>query len=338
MVGSIGIGPEQRPIPQSPGALISRGMPIPDGTPVEGKVMSVLEGAYMVRIAGRDLVARSNLSLFPGQHFRALWDGRGEIPMLRLRAEDAALLGRLPREDREIASLLLSKGLPITDGFLLAVRREMRLMDGGVGTMNALIELMARGESISPEKVRLIMWYMDLDAGAVVLQWRKIQRELEQRKKKGENPLLSLRSMKNGDGETARFLQAHSMLSKPAKEDFAGASLTGSWWPAGDDGSIPATVRFSASSPKNGRGKFYRVDFSVEGASLGAVDGVLESDGKSMTISLKVRSDEAERTLLDGLPSLRDDLDGGALALQYLGISRKSKPASDFFHRLDVEA
>lgn len=336
---NIGVGRDQGPISQSQqSALALKGRGIPDGALVEGRVLSAQEGAYMVRIAGQNMFARSNLSLFPGQHFQAIWDAKGEVPLLRLRMEDAALLGRLPKGDQEAAALLLSKGLPVTDEFLLALRREIRRMDGDAKMMNALIELMARGERVSPEKAGILTWYMSMDAEAVAHQWRRIQRELRERGRKGENPLVSLKEMRDGDGETSRFLQAHSILSKAAREEFSNASLSGSWWPASEDGSIPARVRFSSSGSKKGERKFYRVDFSVEGVSLGMVDGSLETDGRSMAISLRAESGRAEKVLADGLPSLRKELDGGALAVQYLGINKRNRPIPGVYLRLDVEA
>lgn len=338
MVSNIGIGQEGRLVPQSPGALASRSRPIADGTLVEGKVLSVMEGAYMVKIQGREMLAQSNLSLFPGQHFRALWDGRGQIPMLRLSPEDAALFGRLPKGDQDIASMLLSKGLPVTDGFLLAVRREMKFMNGDPKAMNALIELMARGEGVSQDKVGILIWYMDLDPKAVAHQWRKIQRELEERKKKGENPINSIKSMKDQDDDTGRFLKAQGILSKPEQEAFKGASLAGAWWPAPDEESLPASVRFSSVPSNKDKGRFYMADFSLDGETLGTVEGLVESDGKSMAVTLNVQSDQSREILQRSLKDLQRDLESGSLSLQYLGVTQKPLKAPGFFKRLDVEA
>ncbi|MDD4837131.1 MAG: hypothetical protein PHU72_08530 [Dethiosulfovibrio sp.] len=335
---NIGVGRGQG-TPLSPAQQSTvRGQGIPDGALVEGRVLSAKDGAYMVRIAGQNMLARSNLSLFPGQHFQAIWDAKGDVPILRLRPEDAALLGRLPRADQEAAALLLSKGLPVTDGFLLHLRKELRRF-GDPRAMDSLIEIMARGEKVSSEKVGILSWYMSLDGQSVGKVWKRIQRELKERRDRGENPLSSLKEMKEGDDEIGRFLKGHALLSRPPREEFANASLAGAWWPGPDQESLPAKVRFSSHSrDKGGKRSFFRVDFLVEGRQLGDVSGGLESDGKSLTVSLKAESDEAAKALSRELPQLQAELDRGPLSLQYLGVSLKSSHPSRSYLRLDVEA
>lgn len=334
---NIGVGRGQgTPLsPAQQGAVKGKG--IPDGALVEGRVLSFQDGAYMVRIAGQNMMARSNLSLFPGQHFQAIWDAKGDVPTLRLRPEDAALLGRLPKADQEAAALLLSKGLPVTDGFLLHLRKELRRL-GDPRAMDSLIELMARGEKVSSEKVGILSWYMSLDGQSVGKMWKRIQRELQERRDRGENPLSSLKDMKEGDDDIGRFLKAHGLLSRPPREEFSNASLAGAWWPGPDQDSIPAKVSFSSSSKGKGDKKsFFRVEFLVEGRTLGDVSGGLESDGKSLTVSLKAQTDEAAKALSRALPELQEDLDKGPLSLQYLGVALKATHSTRYL-RLDVEA
>lgn len=320
---------------QQPGA---KGQGIPDGALVEGRVLSAKDGTYMVRIAGQNMMARSNLSLFPGQLFQAVWDAKGEVPTLRLRPEDAALLGRLPKADQEAAALLLSKGLPVTDGFLLHLRKELRRLNDP-RAMDSLIEIMARGEKVSSEKVGVLSWYMSLDGQSVGKIWKRIRRELQERREKGENPLSSLKEMKEEESEIGRFLKGHSILSRPPRGEFSSASLAGAWWPGSDQESLPAKVRFSSSGKdKNEKRSFFRVDFLVEGRILGDVVGGLESDGKSLTVSLKTESENAAEILSHELSDLQAELEKGPLSLQYLGISLKSAHPSRSYLRLDVEA
>ncbi|SMG38087.1 hypothetical protein [Dethiosulfovibrio salsuginis] len=314
----------------------ARGKGIPDGALVEGRVLSFKDGAYMVRIAGQNMLARSNLSLFPGQHFQAIWDAQGDVPTLRLRPEDAALLGRLPKADQEAAALLLSKGLPVTDGFLLHLRKELRRL-GDPRAMDSLIELMARGEKVSSEKVGILSWYMSLDGQSVGKMWKRIQKELQERRERGENPLSSLKEMKEGDDEIARFLKGHGLLSRPPREEFSNASLAGAWWPGPDQESIPAKVSFSSRRKKGDKRSFFRVDFLVEGRTLGDVSGGLESDGKSLTVSLKAQTDDAAKALSRALRELQEDLEKGPLSLQYLGVALKAAHPNRYL-RLDVEA
>ena len=78
--------------PRQPGSQLPR---IVDGTVVNGLVLEAREeGAYLVRVAGQALLARANLPLVPGQHFRGVWDASGDIPVLRLSDAEAALLDR----------------------------------------------------------------------------------------------------------------------------------------------------------------------------------------------------------------------------------------------------
>lgn len=335
---NIGIGRSQTP-DVSRGAISLKGKSIVDGSIVEGRVLSAENGAYTVRIAGQNLMARSNLTLFPGQHFQAMWDAKGDIPVLRLRPEDAALLGRLPEGDREAASLLLSKGLPLTDELLLGLRRELRRMGGDSTSMNSIVELMARGESVSSEKAGLVSWYLAMDSNSVAGYWRRIRRELRERSGKGENPLSVLRDMREENGDAGKFLRAHAMISRPPREPFSQAALAGAWWPTSEDDYLPAKVSFRSSDDRSGKGRrFYQVSFELEGVAIGEVSGRLESDGRALAVSIGAEDQFGRERIAGRLSELREDLSALGMALQYLGVEGRKKDESRKYLRLDIEA
>ncbi|MEA3284680.1 MAG: hypothetical protein U9Q00_06860 [Synergistota bacterium] len=335
---NIGVGRGQTP-DISKGAMTLKGKGIADGTVVEGRVLSAENGTYTVRIAGQNLMARSNLTLYPGQHFQALWDAKGDVPVLRLRPEDAALLGKLPQGDREAASLLLSKGLPLTDELMLGLRREFRRLGGDSVSMNSLVELMARGEAVTSEKANLLSWYLSMDSNSVAAQWRRIREELRERSRRGEHPLESLRDMKEGEDESSLFLRAHSLVSRPPREPFSHAALAGAWWPSPDEDSLPARVRFSSSGGGPGEERrYYQVSFALDGVAIGEVSGRLESDGKALAVSINAEDPAGRDSISERLDELRDDLSDLGMSLQYLGVEGRRKDDGRRYLRLDIEA
>ena len=68
---------------------------IADGSTVEGVVLEAGDGEYLVRVLGRNLRALATLPLFQGQHFRAVFDSSGEVPLLRLTEQETALAEQL---------------------------------------------------------------------------------------------------------------------------------------------------------------------------------------------------------------------------------------------------
>ncbi|PIE54244.1 MAG: hypothetical protein CSA35_06800 [Dethiosulfovibrio peptidovorans] len=337
---NIGIGTGRSPLAPLPqqGRPNLADRPIPDGAVVQGRVLSAQDGVYIVQIAGQNMTARSTVPLFQGQYFQAVWDTRGDVPLLRLRVEDSALLGRLPQSDRDVAALLLAKGLPLTDSLILGLRRELRRFGGDLRAMDSMIELLARGERISSDRVGLLSWYLAMTPGEVAEQWRRVRRELRERGRRGQEPLTSLREMKEGDDEMARFLRAHVLASKPPREPFAHAALAGAWWPLPNEDSLPARVRFHSSPSTHGDHRFSQVFFNMEGVALRSVDGQIETDGRALTVAIRAEDIQGQKFLLDQLSELQGELESLGLSLQYLGVDLRQRVKTRRYLRLDVEA
>ncbi len=331
---NVQVGPNQaapvpagRPVSPSPfGALRT-------GTVVEGQVLGRnADATYSVRIDAQDgrpaqnLLARATLSLIVGERFRAVWDASGPdgVPVLRLAPEELSFLSRIPASDRELATALLARGLPLSDEVLFAVRDAWRRMGNAPEHLSSLIELWARGAPLTAENARLLTEYAALDGAAATALWGRIRRELRERSRRGEDPVAVLRGMKEGDGENARFLQAHSLLMRAPRDEINPLLLNAPFWPAPEDApNLTARVFVGRVCEEDDR-RYWQVGFGVEGSSLGFVGGTVESDGRGCNLDLHADRPETCELLRRRRGDVRRELEGTALPVRFVGISRSA--------------
>ncbi len=310
---------------------------IADGSVVEGIVLEARDGEYLVRILGQNLRALATLPLFQGQRFRAVFDSSGDVPLLRLTEQDSALLGPLHEQDRGVATALLSRGLPIKQEVLDMIRSAWLRAGGDPDTLGSFVELWARGIPLNPEAARLITWYSGMSAQDVASAWRKIREELRRRLASGEDPRHAIEAMKGSDDEIGAFLRAHSHLSHPPREGLDPALLAATWWPAGN-GDDPLLARVTVSSGCVGDRPFYRLVFGVEGESLGQVEGDVESDGRSIVLTLTAERLSAFEKLRSNRHVLRDSLQDLSMAIQHIGVRQGRREIRIGGRKVDVQA
>ncbi|MGI6783781.1 MAG: hypothetical protein ACOX5A_06085 [Aminivibrio sp.] len=293
-----------------------------DGTVVNGRVLEAREeGTYLVRVAGQNLLARANMILIPGQHFRAVWDSSGNIPVLRLSDAETALLGKLAPGDRELASALISRGLPMNDQALASLRTAWTAMGGLPEQLGPMAELWARGLPLTSGNVQILAWYLNLGDGEVSAIWKKIREDVRRRAGRGENPASVLKELMDGGDDKAAFLKGHGLLSKPSRDGVDPSLLAPALLPAGDgDGALMA--RITTGAWKRQGKSFWSVSFEVEGDRLGPMSGDVETDGRNLGVVLKAEREDAFEILNSRRRALRRELGDLAAALQGLVIVR----------------
>ncbi|MBQ3395736.1 MAG: hypothetical protein IJG55_05325 [Synergistaceae bacterium] len=79
----------------------------------------------------------------------------------------------------------------------------------------------------------------------------------------------------------------------------------------------------SASSDDDGQ-KYWQVGFGITGSALGEVGGLVESDGKSCNLTLNAERQETCRILERRRRELRRELQGLAIPVSFIGISRRA--------------
>ncbi|MDR2779688.1 MAG: flagellar hook-length control protein FliK, partial [Synergistaceae bacterium] len=112
-----------------------------DGSLVEGLVTAKEGDIYQVKIGAQMMNARSTIPLFVGQRFRAVWDASSSPPILRLRQADMMVLARFAGKDHGVALALFSRGLPVDDESVRALRRQWAKVGGENSKLGALTEL-----------------------------------------------------------------------------------------------------------------------------------------------------------------------------------------------------
>ncbi|NLA91494.1 MAG: hypothetical protein GX843_07680 [Synergistaceae bacterium] len=298
---------------------------IANGAVVNGLVLEAREeGAYMVRVAGQNLLARANLPLIPGQHFRAVWDASGDVPVLRLSEAETALLGKLPRGDREIAAALLSRGLPLNEQALASLRAAWSGMGALPEQLGPLAELWARGIPMTSGNVQILAWYFNLGDGEISSLWKKIREQFRRRAARGENPSEILRELMDGRDDGALFLRGHSLLSRPSRDGVDPTLLAPALLPAGDgDGTLMA--RITTGAWKRPGKSYWSLSFEIEGDRLGLFSGDVETDGRSLSVVLKAGEEEAFALLNARRRILRRELGSLSVVLQGLAIVQGKK-------------
>jgi hypothetical protein len=301
---------------------------------VEGQVLSRnADGNYTVRInpqggqPAQTLLARATVDLIVGEHFRAVWDSSGadKIPVLRLSESELSFLSKLPPADRELANALLSHGMPLSDEVLLSVREAWRRMGSNPEQLGSLLELWARDLPMTPANVHVLSWYMGLNGEAANTAWIRIRKEMQERTRRGENPIDILRDLKENkekNPEISKFLEGHSLLLRAPREDVDPSLLGAPLWPVRDDmAHIPARVFIGRVHERNNRG-YWQMGFAVEGSRLGFVGGNVESDGRSYNLNLYAEQSATCELLKHKRHAIRKELEGIPLILQFIGVSQ----------------
>ena len=300
------------------------------GSLVEGQVLAQnSDGTYTVRVDIRgmpqELRARATLSLIVGERFRAVWDASGGdgVPVLRLSQGELSFLSEISPRDRGLATALLSRGLSLSNEVLAAVKDAWRRMGAQEGQLSSIVELWARGVPMTAENAALLSEYAALSGTEATELWNRIRKELKDRMRRGEDPVSALKSMKEGGGDTARFLQAQSILMRAPREEVNPALLAAPFWPLAD-GSENGTARVyvGRSAEEDGQ-RYWQVGFGLAGSALGDVGGLVESDGRGCNLNLNAEREGTCDLLEARRGEIRSELEGSALPVQFIGISRR---------------
>ncbi len=317
---------------QQPAQVAARLAGVKTGMVVEGSVLSQnTDGTYLVRVdvngTAQELRARATLSLIPGEHFRAVWDASGPdgVPVLRLSQGELSFLSQIPARDRELATALLARGLPLSNEVLTAIKDAWRKTGSQDGQLSSFIELWARDVPMTLENASLLSQYAAMNGSEATEMWNRIRRELKDRTGKGMDPVKALRDMKEGSDDIAKFLQAQSILMKSPRSEVNPALLAAPFWPLMDSSSqnMTAKIYVGRSAEEDGQ-RYWQVGFGITGSVLGEVGGLVESDGKSCNLTLNADRPDTCRVLERRRRELRRELEGVAIPVSFIGISMRA--------------
>ena len=317
---------------QQPAQIAARLAGIKTGMVVEGNVLAQnTDGTYLVRVdvngVPQELRARATISLILGERFRAVWDASGPdgVPVLRLSQGELSFLSQIPARDRELATALLARGLPLSSEVLNAIKDAWKKSGAPDGQLSSFIELWARDMPMTLENANLLSQYAAMNGAEATEMWDKIRKELKERSKGGNDPVKALKSMKEGDDDVAKFLQAQSILMKSPRQEVNPALLAAPFWPVLNDVSQNMTARiYVGRSAEDDGQKYWQVGFGITGSVLGEVGGLVESDGKSCNLTLNAEKPETYRLIERKRRELRRELQGLELPVTFIGISHKA--------------
>jgi hypothetical protein len=337
-IDSGGIRPpvgEGRPVT---GLSAQPGRGIADGSIVEGLVTGRDADMYQVKIGVQTMNARSTVPLFVGQRFRAVWDASTSPPMLRLQQEDLAVIARFTGRSQDVAMALLSRGMAVDEETVSELRRQWLKSGGDRTKLGALAELWARGMPATEQNASLIAWYMGLSPEDAARIWKKIRERL--RNKKFSSPRELIEALCGDDDEEVRqFLSAHSLAGRPARSGLDPAMLLApAWWPVGDSSEqIRARVAFSCE--RQDERSVWRSAFAFDGVSLGTIDGDVITNGRAMSVNIRLETGKGAYLMKNAIPELRRELEGIPLALQYIGVGvlNRDETPQDVKYGLDME-
>ena len=169
------------------------------GMTVEGQVLAKNDdGTYLVRVDVRgvpqELRARATVNLIVGERFNAVWDASGAdgVPVLRLSQGELSFLSQVPLRDRELATALLSRGLPLSSEVLAAIKDAWRKSGSQPEQLSSMIELWARDVPMTAENALLLSEYAAMNGAEATEIWDKIRKELRERMSKGEDPVKDI--------------------------------------------------------------------------------------------------------------------------------------------------
>ncbi len=317
---------------QQPSQIAARLAGIRTGMLVEGNVLSQnTDGTYLVRVevngVPQELRARATVSLIPGERFRAVWDASGPdgVPVLRLSQGELSFLSQIPARDRELATALLARGLPLASDVLNAIKDAWRKSGSQDGQLSSFIELWARNVPMTAENALLLSQYAAMNGAEATAMWEKIRKELKSRTSKGDDPVKALKDMKDGDDDIAKFLQAQSILMKSPRNEVNPSLLAAPFWPVLNDVTQNMTAKiFVGKSAEDDGQKYWQVGFGITGSVLGEVGGLVESDGKSCNLTLNAEKIETCKLIERRRRDLRRELQGLELPVTFIGISMRA--------------
>ncbi|MBQ7594965.1 MAG: hypothetical protein IJU48_11530 [Synergistaceae bacterium] len=319
---------------QQPSQVAARLAGVRTGMVVEGNVLAQNEdGTYLVRVevngVPQELRARATVSLILGERFRAVWDASGPdgVPVLRLSQGELSFLSQIPARDRELATALLARGLPLSSEVLSAIKDAWRKSGSQENNLSSFIELWARDVPMTLENATLLSQYAAMNGADATEMWNRIRKELKERSK-GNDPVKALREMKDGDDDIAKFLQAQSILMKSPRNEVNPALLAAPFWPVLNDASqnMTAKIYIGRSAEEEGQ-KYWQIGFGITGSVLGEVGGLVESDGKSCNLTLNAEKPETCRLIERRRRDLRKELQGLDIPVTFIGISRRAVEA-----------
>ena len=317
-----------------------------NGSLVTGTVLEMNKnGGYLVQVQdasglSQKLTARATLPLIIGQNFRAIWDNSGDVPTLRLSESDYALLSKFGEGmEREIATALLARGMPVTSEMINWVRMAWRLAGERMETLGSVLELWARDIPPTAANIQIISWYLALDRKEISRNWNKVRQTFRERLSKGGSPISALRNLSEGDDDVAMFLRGHSMLSKSLKHGIDPSAMAAAAWVAGDDDD-PLIARIWVSSDRDyneGARAWWQVSFEIEGEAIGTVSGEVESDSLSYVVALRAENENTFQMLRFRRDALRRELEDIPMSLQYIGVNHGKRSLRSVNRSLDIK-
>ena len=228
-------------------------------------------------------------------------------------------------EDRELATALLARGLPLSNEVLNAIKDAWRKSGAKDGQLSSFIELWARNIPMTSENALLLSQYAAMNGAEATAMWEKIRKELKSRTSKGDDPVKALKNMKDGDDDIAKFLQAQSLLMKSPRNEVNPSLLAAPFWPVLNDVTQNMTAKiFVGKSAEDDGQKYWQVGFGITGSVLGEVGGLVESDGKSCNLTLNAEKIETCKLIERRRRDLRRELQGLELPVTFIGISMRA--------------
>lgn len=331
------------------GAQITRslGTEFRNGTLVTGSVLGISKnGGYLVQIQealsgnSQKLTARATLPLIIGQNFRAIWDNSGEIPILRLSEDDFALLSKFGEGmEREIATALLARGMPVTSEMINWVRMAWRLSGEKAETLSSVLEIWSRDLPMTPANIQIISWYLALEKNRISRIWNQVRLSFKERVNNGQSPINALKSLLEGEDDVAMFLKGHALLSKSIKHGIDASAMGASVWPVGDDEN-PLLAKIWVSrdhSANEGARSWWQVSFEMEGNVIYMVSGEVESDSVSYVVGLRTEDESTFQLLRFIRGALRRELEDIPMSLQYIGVNLGKRTSKIANRSLDIK-